>query len=292
METAFIVLNSECTKECHYCFYNTGHLEKKEELLSVESVMSFCSALKAKGLRGVILTGGEPLLFKELTSLIERLVKSDIYTLLISNGDLLTNEKINKLQKSGLSSITLSLHIENDNENEFEKKMKKLSSKISFPLTLIFRLTSRNYTLAGKASEIAKNLGKGLILQPAFIPAYSKQYQSLSLKNLFINKKESTDKFRADITRWAESFNSLEYAGLFLSLFTEKPEKPHFCPMGTGIAVLNCDGEVIPCFHRGDLPIGNIFKDEIASIVSKIGEHSQTLCNADCFGEHCVSLFA
>lgn len=292
MKTAFIILNSECTRECRYCFYNTGYQKKMEELLSAESAITFVSALKTKGLQGVILAGGEPLLFPALPLLIEKLAKSGLYSLLITNGDLLTEKKISELRQKGLSSISVSLHIENDDEQEIEEKMKNVSTKVPLPLTFIFTLTSCNYTLAGKASQTAKNLGRGLILQPAFIPSYSKQYHPLSLRHLFSHKKELTDEFSAHIFEWAQSFNSQEYANLFLSLFSEKPEKPFFCPMGTDIIVLNCNGEVLPCFHRKDLSIGNIFKEKISSIIQTSEKHSKTLCSAECFGEHCVSLFA
>ena len=292
MESVFITLNSNCTRECSYCFYNTGHQKKREELLSVESITSFCTTLKGNGLKSLIFTGGEPLLFSELSELIEWMKKSDFYTLLITNGDLLTDKKKRELQQNGLSAITVSLHIESNSKKELEEKMQKISKGIELPLTFIFTQTSVNYELADKALTIAKKMGKGLILQSAYIPSSSDISDTLSLKNLFRRNKDLIGKFKKDIVDWSEEFNSYEYAKLFLSLFSENPENPVFCPMGTNVAVLNCDGEVIPCFHREDLSIGNIIKDDINSIAVKIDKFSKTLCTAECFGEHCVSLFA
>ncbi|RMF98429.1 MAG: radical SAM protein [Candidatus Schekmanbacteria bacterium] len=292
MEAIFVILNSQCTKECPYCFYNTGHQKKRQQYLTTDSIMSFISPLKMKGLQSVILTGGEPLLFKELPVLIENLAREGLYSLLITNGDLLTDEKIDEITQKGISSISVSLHIEKDDEHLLEDKMFTTSSKISLPLTFIFTLTIPNYKLAGKAVKIAKKLGRGLILQHAFIPHYSKQFKELSLRHLFNERKDLFKKFREEILEWSNAYNCIEYANLFLSFFSGRKEKPQFCPMGTDIMVLNCDGKLVPCFHREDLHLGNIFNDDISSIVENRRKFSNILCNAECFGEHCVSLFA
>ena len=292
IELLFIVLNSECTRACPFCFYNTGNQRKRKELINSADILRFTDFLKKKGLANAILSGGEPLLFDGLERLIKDLRNADIFTLLLTNGDLLTYEKKKELRKSGLSAISVSLHVESADEMELEKKITSAAEDMEIPLTFIFVLTSVNFTLAQKALHLTRKLGKGLIIQPAFIPSFNgkanEKARNLSIANL---PPRDFDNLKNVLLEWGKSFNTLPYVKLLLSLYSNQPGRPKVCGMGGTSLVLNCDGEIIPCFHREDIVPGNILNDDYEKILEKNNRLSAELRHVGCFGEHCVSLF-
>ena len=87
METLFNVLTTECNRSCPFCFYATGYQKKVEEKLNVNLIANFLDYLKKFGLRQVIFTGGEPLIWKDLFTAIKISSEKGFHNLLITNGD-------------------------------------------------------------------------------------------------------------------------------------------------------------------------------------------------------------
>ena len=82
----------------------------KSDILSFEEIVRAVESLLSTGLRKVRLTGGEPLIRKDLHKLIEQLreLSPDLDIALTTNAQLLS-KSIENLKQAGLSRITVSL---------------------------------------------------------------------------------------------------------------------------------------------------------------------------------------
>src|SRR6187549_990493 len=84
---------------------------QRDELLTFEEITRLARHFVAMGVRKIRLTGGEPLLRRDLERLVAQLAAieglSDIA--LTTNGSLLTREKARALKDAGLKRITISL---------------------------------------------------------------------------------------------------------------------------------------------------------------------------------------
>ena len=80
----------------------------KTEILSYEEITNFVKACEPLGLRKVRITGGEPLLRKDIHHLVRQLSSMDMEVALTTNGSLLENNA-EDLAESGLSRVTISL---------------------------------------------------------------------------------------------------------------------------------------------------------------------------------------
>ncbi len=80
----------------------------KSEILTYEEINRFVIACKPLGLQKVRITGGEPLLRKDIHKLVEMISGLGIETALTTNGSLLSGQ-LNKLAGSGLDRLTISL---------------------------------------------------------------------------------------------------------------------------------------------------------------------------------------
>jgi cyclic pyranopterin phosphate synthase len=84
---------------------------KRAQLLTYEEIVRVARASVRLGVRKLRLTGGEPLIRKDLESLVSQLAAIDgVQDLsLTTNGSLLTKQKAEKLRGAGLRRITVSL---------------------------------------------------------------------------------------------------------------------------------------------------------------------------------------
>ena len=111
-----ISITDKCNYRCMYCmpkdkFGSNYTFLKKNHLLSYEEIIEVSQTLKNYGLKKIRLTGGEPLLRKNLDLLINGLKHhaqiDDVC--MTTNGSLLTRDNILIFKKNGLDSITISL---------------------------------------------------------------------------------------------------------------------------------------------------------------------------------------
>lgn len=111
-----ISVTDRCNFRCSYCmpsdiFNKNYQYISQDKILSYEEIIDICKLLKKIGLKKIRITGGEPLLRKNIDKLIYKL-KTEVmidHISVTTNGSLLSEDKLKLLKKSGLDSITLSL---------------------------------------------------------------------------------------------------------------------------------------------------------------------------------------
>ena len=110
-----ISLTDRCNYRCSYCMpkdiFNADYKYlKKSELLTFEEILSFIKALKAFDIKKIRLTGGEPLLRRNIENLINGIKDTGINQVaLTTNGSLLSFNKAKLLKQNGLDGVTISL---------------------------------------------------------------------------------------------------------------------------------------------------------------------------------------
>ncbi len=111
-----VSVTDRCNLRCVYCMPKEvfGHdfpFLERDQLLTFEEITRLTRLLTTMGVEKVRLTGGEPLIRRDLERLIGMLARTDgVRDLtLTTNGALLTREKARTLANAGLQRITISL---------------------------------------------------------------------------------------------------------------------------------------------------------------------------------------
>ncbi|MBS4275467.1 GTP 3',8-cyclase MoaA [Campylobacter vulpis] len=120
-----ISVTQRCNFRCLYCMPKIPFdYVPKEELLSFEEMFVFVKELIDRGVKKIRISGGEPLLRKDLSVFIKMIktYKNDIDLALTSNGFLL-KDYAKELKNAGLERINISL------DTLDSKKAKKLAQK-------------------------------------------------------------------------------------------------------------------------------------------------------------------
>ncbi|MCZ7590289.1 MAG: GTP 3',8-cyclase MoaA [Gaiella sp.] len=109
-----ISVTDRCNFRCAYCMPKTvfgqGYrFMDRKELLSFEELERVARAFVALGVEKIRLTGGEPLLRRELERLVERLATIDGLDLTLTTNASLLAKKARALREAGLARVNVSL---------------------------------------------------------------------------------------------------------------------------------------------------------------------------------------
>jgi MoaA/NifB/PqqE/SkfB family radical SAM enzyme len=167
--TAVVSISDRCNSRCVYC--NSWKV-KNEEAAPVKEWLSIVKQLSEIGITEVIFSGGEPLMSCDLDSIIHSANAAGIFTHVISNGILLTEERMLKLVESGVKGVTLS--IDSLDELEYTSTRGIPFEYASRALDVLFRskkqfpylyaginvvVTARNFLSYGDLIELASSNG-------------------------------------------------------------------------------------------------------------------------------------
>jgi cyclic pyranopterin phosphate synthase len=114
LETLRVSITDRCNFRCVYCMpkeiYGRDHqfLERKE-LLSFEELARVVAVFASRGVKRVRITGGEPLVRKNVEELIAMLHAIDGIELALTTNGALLPQKAQALADAGLSRVTVSL---------------------------------------------------------------------------------------------------------------------------------------------------------------------------------------
>src|SRR5438552_10127765 len=120
---AHIVPMRRCNLSCAYC----NEYDDVSKPVSVETMYGRIDRLAELGTTIVTISGGEPLLHPELDLIIERIRNNGMIAGMITNGYLLTAERIHRLNHAGLDHLQIS--IDNVKPDDISKKSLKVLDK-------------------------------------------------------------------------------------------------------------------------------------------------------------------
>lgn len=120
---AHIIPMRRCNLACTYC----NEFDKTSDPVPLATMYERIDKLGSLGTTIVTISGGEPLLHPELDEIIRRVRRNGIISGMITNGYLLTAERIQRLNRAGLEHLQIS--IDNVTPDDVSKKSLKVLDK-------------------------------------------------------------------------------------------------------------------------------------------------------------------
>lgn len=251
----------DCNFACTHC--SVSRMKKNARQLNIDDVKNIADQADAMGLAHWVITGGEPLVFKDLEQLVEAVGPERFYISCDTNGYLMTDEKAKRLEEIGVDKIQLSLDsIRPENHDEF-------------------RNTENSYQRAMHCIDAVKKTGMKLIIQT--VVTKERLYSDEFIEMLEFGKKKDIGifvTFAKPVGSWEGMFDSL--CGPEDLTYERELEKrygvfTHMTPsygMHLGcIAVrrmisITQYGDVQPCPYM-HTSLGNVFAEPLQDIVNR-----------------------
>jgi len=141
-----------CNLKCRHCFTTKFH--KKDRAMTPQDLKMLSKQADALGLCQFTISGGEPLIFKELDEIIVALNPEKFHLAMSTNGHLLTLDKAKHLKKMGLDKVKVSLdnfdeNLHNENRNSagaYKKAMDALFAAKEAGLDVIIQFVVTRQT--------------------------------------------------------------------------------------------------------------------------------------------------
>ncbi|MDE6026222.1 MAG: radical SAM protein [Lachnospiraceae bacterium] len=154
-----------CNMRCGHC--GSSCAEPLEGELTTEEALDLCDQIAKLGLRWVTLSGGEPLIRKDITELVKRLSDQGVAVNMITNGLLLDRTMAERLKANGIATLAISIDGTREIHDEIRKKgafdnakkcfqyMKELGIKSGVVTTI----TNKNIDILGELKEELISMG-------------------------------------------------------------------------------------------------------------------------------------
>lgn len=286
--TAQLEVTDFCNHRCVHC-YNLDSEIKNRPMRQVddETVLKCVQKLVDNKIFSVIVTGGEPLINKELTKKVIRLLKGNKTRVsLNSNLTLADDDFIHFLKEQKVGVLTscpsgetdsFSRLTGTDNYSLFETNIKKLVS-VGVRFTVNMVVTKENLHEIRQTAENMKALG---------CKSFAATPMGLNVEYPRLDLLLSVEEVRQVISEllWIEKELDMKVdilEALPKCVFPESVlmEKHAFlnrkCQAGRTVIAVSCNGDVRPCAHN-PYSYGNILKEDLRGIWQKMSDWRSAL---------------
>lgn len=267
-----------CPLRCVYCSNPTELSDHPDRLSTADWLRVFEQAAKLGALQ-LNLSGGEPLLRRDLEQLVAGAHALDFYSNLITSGLPLTRERLQCLKEAGLSSVQVSIQDSSPAAAEriagraaFEQKLQvaRWVKELGLPLTVNVVLHRENLGRTAEIVALAEGLGADRL------ELANTQYLAWALHNrsALLPSRAQLDSAR-EIAKAAKERLKGKMEVLFV-LPDYYSDRPKACMSGWGkrYLLVTPDGLALPC-HLAHTLTGLHFDDVRQRSLQDIWHHSQ-----------------
>ena len=115
-----ITLTNRCNVNCLYCHHD-GMVKSKDEM-TADELYTICKIAKKIGVRKIRLSGGEPLLKKDIVEIVQKIASLDFKDISMTTNGILLEKYAQDLNDAGLDRVNVSLDTLNRKTFEFITK--------------------------------------------------------------------------------------------------------------------------------------------------------------------------
>lgn len=257
-----ITITNRCDENCIYCHHD-GMVNSKDEM-TPEEIYKICEISKDLGIQRVRLSGGEPLIRKDIVEIIEKISKLNFRDISITTNGTMLEKYAEKLKDAGLDRVNVSLDTLNPETYKFITKRDYLDR--------VKRGIIKAVEVGLNPVKINMVLMKGINENEVKDMFYFTKKYGIVLQVIELMESENCDdsKFNAEyhydltsleeeLTKIADDIKTREFMQNRKKYFIDggeielvKPiENTNFCKNCTRLRITP-DGKVKPCLLRND----------------------------------------
>ncbi|PWT99612.1 MAG: pyrroloquinoline quinone biosynthesis protein PqqE [Candidatus Melainabacteria bacterium] len=243
-------LTHACPLRCAYCSNPIDLRAGNDELATADWIRVVEEAAEL-GVLQFHLSGGEPLIRKDLEAIVTAARRQGLYTNLITSGIPLSAERMHGLAEAGLNSVQISIQDSDDRSMKEVVGMSALSAKISactyvnqcqLPLSINIVLHRHNIARFEELVLLAVNTGATRI-ELAHVQFYGWAFRN---RNYLMPTAEQVNQVRTGVARLRQQHPHVEIILVISDYFEEFP-KPCMGGWGQRHITIDPTGVALPC---------------------------------------------
>lgn len=293
MRALFLLVNNVCDIACEYCFYTIGYEKRSPLRIPSQHANSIAERITNVGFDTVILTGGDPLQSrrkKETFKVIRELKQRNLRVIVNTSAALLRPDDLDEIVRLGVNRVDISVdshdpevhNLQRGYHQDVVNAITGLISRGFNAVTTTTVVTERNAPTLRETVYWLQSLGvKDIRVQPVFIPHNEATAKDVAILEAIRN-----------ISGELPASHTSNYVNLLGATGSSHMPCRAMCAMGKSYFVATAEGCLTPCFHRADIVLGNLFRDDVDKLRQSLSHHELAETqHPKCFGPHCVSLF-
>jgi len=275
---AQIGITNACPQRCEYC-YNRNRTGKA---MDKETILKTIQDLKDLGVFWLGLTGGEPLLNKNITEIVES-AGEDCAVKLFTTGYNLTKQLASDLKAAGLYSVSVSLDHWDEEQHDQVRKYKGAFQTALRAIDIFKNIEGMHVSISAviskemlKREAIEKYMEflSGLDVHEVWLSEAKPSIAAYQNEDLVIKQEEQAKLIDLQDRYNKEGKITVNYLGHF-------EDKKHFgCTAGHKMIYIDAFGEVSPCVFI-PMTFGNVKEASVKEIYKEMLERFPTESN--CF---------
>src|SRR4051794_22076183 len=253
-------LSYRCPLHCPYCSNPVAiRGDRYRDELETEQWQRVFREARALGVLQLALTGGEPMVRRDLDELVAAGRAAGLYSTLVTAGTLLTRQRAVRLKEAGLDHIQVSIQSPDPQENDriagvrsFEKKIAaaRAARELAFPLTINCVLHRQNLDRIEEILVLAEQLGAQRL------ELANTQYYGWAVVNqhALVPTQAQVDRGEEAVRRFRERVGPRITVLWVLPDIHEELPKPCMGGWGRTTIVVAPNGEALPCQAAATIP--------------------------------------
>lgn len=251
-------LTYSCPLQCPYCSNPMDIANYKDEL-STEEWLKVLREARKMGATQLGLSGGEPLVRKDLEILIKEARDLGYYTNLITSGEGMDEARIAAFKEAGLDHIQVSFQASDEELNNFiagtdtfqhKLEMARLVKQYGYPMVLCFVLHRHN------TDQIADILDLAIALEADYVELATTQYYGWANHNKeqLLPTREQITKAEKVAHQYQEKMKGKMRIFYVVPDYFEDRPKPCMNGWGNIFLTITPNGTALPCHSARLIP--------------------------------------
>jgi pyrroloquinoline quinone biosynthesis protein E len=272
-------LTYRCPLHCVYCSNPTNYADHTDRLSAADWVRVMREA-ESQGVLQVLLSGGEPLLRKDLEAIVQGAADGNLYTNLITSGIPLDRNRLARLHSLGLNAVQVSIQDTTAANSDrisgtrsFERKLEVASwvKDLGMPLTLNVVIHKGNIDRVVDIISMAEKLGADRL------ELANAQYLAWALLNrsqLLPTKDQLSAARKCAQLAKERLLGKMEVLFVLPDYYSDRPKA---CMSGWGrrYLVISPDGFALPC-HLAHTITGMQFDNVLDRSIEDIWHNAES----------------
>jgi pyrroloquinoline quinone biosynthesis protein E len=252
-------LSYSCPLHCPYCSNPYEIAQEHVSELATEHWTRVLTEAARLGVLQLALTGGEPLIRRDVEELCRVSAQVGLYSTLVTAGTPFTRKRAEALREAGLDHVQISIQDSDPAESDriagtraFDRKIEaaKIARELGFPLTVNVVLHRQNLDRIDEIIELAERL------DARRLELANTQYQGWALHNraALMPTAEQLERGEEAVQRARERIGPrMEILWVLADYFEELP-KPCMGGWGRQAIVITPGGDALPCQEARSIP--------------------------------------